>query len=493
MGQAPFCTSCDRHGGKVGNAVVKDQQEGHILRLSALEPGLFDSASILEEANEALLETVTLLRSGKLADAVEKLRFAEGMLREAPDTAPAEQLRRACCTDPELQMVRQRSLMQMHRGISSDSLPVEKTPKPKRKKGRKSSDPKVGEVDAGSILAGLEADIAGVRALCRCCHIFEAQAAWGTLVEKTKAGFRECRKLEDARLAITELSKLLTADPQFVKLRAIHARLNRAVVMLRSSDTKGSLPVVLKDPMLGDAFKMEVVVRACEGQELEKGGAATQLYVIIRIYNWPVSLVKLASVDVEADLFKKEWCQDCKRRDVYLGGEISLNSSFSVMHINLKPTPFAIEDINIREFALFSKAPTPDSRPGVLVLESGAPIEEGKFENWSIPPPPKARGHYRLGAGMKVHYKMRSQDSDDCTDIISISKVDLPIPAWLLPISTFKNLVSKKAVESCRLMKEGMLDKWPEHEFDARIAQNPDLYNAVKVVQDLAAALPRGT
>jgi len=368
-----------------------------------------------------------------------------------------------------------------------ETLPIEKNAKPKRKK-KKNADSKEtnkGEVDTSSILASLEADISQIRSLCRSCHIFEAQVAWGTLDEKSKAALRECRKQNDAKVAIQEMSNAFHDDPQFVKLRRIHGRLTRALDMLRTVDAKGVPPLIIKEPTLGEAFRTEVVVRACEGNEVEKGGSSTQLYVIIRVFNWPLSLVQTASVDIEADLVKKEWTKDCKQRDTILGGESSMFSNFAVMSVALSPLPLQLEDIMIREFSLVSEAPVPGSRPGLLVLENGAPKDCGRFENWNIPPPPKKHGHYRLGAGMKVHYKMRGQDSPDFTDMISISKVDLPIPTFLLPLSQFKKIIAQKLTDSLKLMKDGMVDHWSDLGFDARIAANPQLYSAIAAVQNL--------
>lgn len=262
-----WCSCSDRHPpfkeGKAGAA--SPGEIGRSFRLSDLEQGLFESCSTLEDANEALLEAITLSRSGQYYEAIEKLHVGECLLREAPDTGPADQLRRACCTDPELQVVRQKGLMHSERG-SPDSHHIEKKMKSKRKKEKKSPDSKVSgepEVNTGTILAALEAEIAQVRSFCRSCYILEAQAAWESCVEQAKVAVKQCRKQPDAAKSVAEMSKLLRDDPQFVKLRAIHGRLMRAVPMLRSSDAKGSAPVIITDACLGERFRMEVVVRSC--------------------------------------------------------------------------------------------------------------------------------------------------------------------------------------------------------------------------------------
>lgn len=491
MGQAQFACCCDK--GSNGKADFASSQPGSApsvpLSLASIEPGAFRDCGPLEDANEALQEALQHSRSGRSMEAVARLQVAEGLLREAPNTLVAEQLRRACCTDPELQVVRQWGLSY---GISGASSPIEKPARSKKKKTKKEKSEHTGGEDravaATALAASLEAELAEVRVLCSSVQLFEAQVALGNLLQKTKLAYRECRGCTEAQQRLEALQRVLRQDAQLEKLHHIHGRMTKAVKMLQSSDPKGCAPVVITDPLVGDRFKMEVVVRSCEGAEYEKGGANTQLFVIVRVVNWPISLVRTASVDIEADLYKREWTKDCKSRDTTLGREAACMSNLTAMSIALSPLPISLEDIMIREFAIFSKAPVSTAGPGILVLESGATVGSGRFENWTVPPPPKSRGHYRLGAGMKVHYKFRGTDGPEFTDMLSISKVDLPIPTFLLPISSFRSILAKKCAESLRLMKEDMLDRWSELEFEARIEANPKLYDAVRACQDAAEA-----
>lgn len=477
MGQAGAHPCCGCGGPK--DATQRD--EARIVPVHAVE---LDDVSTAAEAdvNEALLDAVGLARRGMYSEAMVRLLDAECMLDDLPTSPTASQLRRSYFTDPELQEIKIKTPKPARRpvsfGFSRGPGELEDSPQAPFAVGdrqgptREPSPPD----DRGQRLAALEADLKGVQELCFKAYIFEAKAALDG-VERT------LRELGGVDAAVAAFRRKLSSDPQLTKLRTLSARMREAVALAtRSVGTQAPPPVVIQEPTLGEGFRLELTMRQAVGAERDAKGAVTQLILIAKVMNWPLSLMNTIAVDCECDLFQKEWIKDCKNRSATPGGPSAIYSNICTLQVALSPLPIQLEEVQIREFAVFDTPPLPDLRPGVLVLESGPPVESGTWENWNVPRPSSKRGCYRLGATKKVHYKMQSTTCEHCCDLVTVSTVGLPVPQWLLPIEKFKEIIAEKIRGSLKMLKGELVDKFADHGYEDRIRRYPEFYEAVRGV-----------
>jgi len=479
-----FCGCGNRPPGPAG-------PQHEVLPLHSLELGQFDDGD-LAEANEALLDAVALGRKGKHSEAYQRLLSAEQLLERAAPSPAMGQLRRACYTDPELQEIR-------------ITTPLKKKPKdkkepktPKSKKEKKDKKSRTGDdadslvcVEAEGQLADLEKSMSDLRHHCSGAYVFEAHAVLMKIERTAKAAAKYCKGSDSEMAALRAFSDRLASDPLIGKLRVVHPRMEEALAIARSASCDGYTPVVIKDPDFGKHFRLELTLRPLTKAEWEAGGPRTQLMCYVRIFNWPLSLLRTIAVDTEADNFNNNWIKDCRGRDVQNGGLADIFSNLIVLTIALSPLPITLEDVQIREFATFDTPPLKGARPGVLVVEKAPPVDGGRFENWDVPNAPTRTGCYRISGGTKVHYKMSSTEVPNCTDLLSFSKFGLPVPSFLLPVDTFKNILASKIQESLKLMYAGgLVDRWPETGYEERMgpsAPNASFYKAVEAVMRASA------
>jgi len=268
-------------------------------------------------------------------------------------------------------------------------------------------------------------------------------------------------------------------EPSIVKLRNLHRRLLKAVSLTSSMEAGSHRPVIIHDDEVGQGFRFELILRPAVGPERDDRGPLTQLMAVCRTYNFPLPLPQMIAVDVETDLFQREWVNGCTTRTATRGGVDAMHGGMTMTHIGLSPLPITIEEVTVREVAIFESGPLAELRPGVLVMENTPPVDGGAWENWEVPQPSGRRGFYRVVGSSKAYYKMASVEQPGCCDMVTICKIGISVPKWLLPVETLKGIVASKIKTSCKVLRHELCDRFDTFPYNDRMRTHADLYQAV--------------
>merc|ERR1712100_418830 len=103
----------------------------------------------------------------------------------------------------------------------------------------------------------------------------------------------------------------------------------------------------------------------------------------------------------EADIFKKEWIQDCVGFDGFKFDLSQLYSTYCRILIGSSLLPFVLDIQTIREFAVCCASPSPllGEKPGVLQFEYDPPTDVSNHEGIEILSP--AKRSIRMQGGSK--------------------------------------------------------------------------------------------
>lgn len=280
---------------------------------------------------------------------------------------------------------------------------------------------------------------------------------------------------------LLSLDQKLKVDPLLVKLRSVHGRMAAALIVLQKPvRTDKGVKLELKDPQIGEAFRLEMRIRFAEGSEREKNGPSTQIIIQCSIFNYPTSLLHLIASDCECDLMKKEWIKDASLLTGIPGRLARLYCA--QMHTTLSSSmlPIKLDDVIFREFAVCTgEGKLPNIGPGVLVVEYRAPVNVKEFEG--LPIATKRKGVVRITDGQTFFYKTQSK-IPSCSNMQIVAKVGLPVPQMILPLSILKSFAADAMRESFKRIKVGLFDNWDALEHQSRIDANPDLYRAVSEI-----------
>merc|ERR1719321_2180083 len=110
-------------------------------------------------------------------------------------------------------------------------------------------------------------------------------------------------------------------------------------------------------------------------------------------------------------------------------------------------------------------------------MECDPPDNAKEFEGWTMP----AAAHKRsvaLKDTQKMFFATPNADRSGI-DVSAALRVGLPVPSWMLPLSLVKRVVIELLRETFVRVKERVLDRWHEFDFDARELRSSELYSRV--------------
>jgi len=421
-----------------------------------------------------LQKATDLFSQGLCVEAGQRLSLADALIGDLAPSRSKSQLLLASQGDPDVQDIRRLcACSPLSRKSLETSVDGNETPgspcSPTFELIRKTCAPE--EVD---MLSRLQDDLATVRKLCLLGRHLEAYDAWG-LLQRNVGSALESSTADNARLFLNDFDEQLKADPMLSRLETVHPHVLEALSMLKRPRDERGASLELKHPELGEAFCMRVGLRHAESNERMKNGPATQIILTSEIQHFPASLTQIITQDCEIDLFRKQWVKDCKKVRGVPGRPARLYCA--LMQLCLAPPllPIKLEDVILREFAVCSgEGALPGRGPGVVVVEYRPPDGVGEFEG--MPIPAKSRGVVRVKGGMTAYYKTQNKQNPCHSDFLIIATLGVPVPQMLLPLSLIKRFAADALVNSLRLMKSGLYDKWDTLEYNDRAQANPNFY-----------------
>lgn len=310
---------------------------------------------------------------------------------------------------------------------------------------------------------------------CKEGRIFDAAEALQTLELSMAAEPADSK-------AVVDIRSRLQNEAVLTVLRVMHARMMQSL----SSVGPRSLPqgesdrrwatIQVADPLIDPAFRADFYIRFAEGAERDPHGPSTQELICCNIFNFPMDVVRFASVYRETDLYQKEWIVDCEKCEGQVGGQEKLYSAVSYV-INSSPIlPVRLEVITVREFSVCDTAPLDGQGPGVLVMDCSPTGDESEFAGWELPP--KLRKAVRLSANLVLYIKP-TPGKPGYSDCFAVAKVGAPIPQWLVPQSLIKRFMAKHFVSVFQAYKLHIGDHWDELQYKNRIATCTDFYDPI--------------
>lgn len=456
----------------------------------------------LADALEDLRKAMKLYQDGMCLEAAEKLAAAESLIEKSPESRGRKSLMAVVRRNPDLKDIRssarfsedavstnldaltsetsgdQYSFHYPPAGVSSDRSSEQITGAMSLDSNKIATSSE--EEDLLRKMEELEHELAQVRAFCRNGRIFEAHRALTALQADLEATHRLAA--QDPECSATNflqgLKQKLKVDPVLMKLRSVHKRMSVAHDMLQKPGGTKGVTLELKDPLIGEHFRMEMRIRFAEGAEREKNGPACQLIVRCTVHNYPASLLQSIIADCEADLMRREWIKDATHLNGKPGRPARLYCA--QMHTTMSPPmlPIKLDDVIFREFAVCDgEGELPNIGPGVLVVEYRAPVGVKEFEG--MPIPGKKSGTVRISNGQSFFYKTQSKHPG-CSNFEIVATVGLSVPQMILPLSLIKSFAANAIRESFISLKTGLFDRWEENQQKEREASCPELYDQVR-------------
>merc|ERR1712216_399999 len=125
-------------------------------------------------------------------------------------------------------------------------------------------------------------------------------------------------------------------------------------------------------------------------------------------------------------------------------------------------------------------------QPGVLVLEANPPQGIEEYEGWTLP----ASAHKRalsLRGTLKTLYVTPTADPK-AVDVFAAVRVGIPVSPYMVPLDLLKRVIAELMRESFSRIKEKVIDKWQDYDFDAREAANPAFYKQFRLMHERRSA-----
>lgn len=325
---------------------------------------------------------------------------------------------------------------------------------------------------------------ANVVGLCEEVRVFEAVAALKAVEVKVASTYQLARvaKRTDLLDEICGLAARCGSDPVFVKLRAIHGRMEQALgpqglltQSLRGADSDWIIGEI-RDPSIGEHFKCEFRIRFAKGEEVEKDGETSQLIARATVSNWPQSLQNWVALERETDLCRKEYVQDCKSVRGTPGGPEQMMSAMLNAIVRPMLMPFKFDAVMARDFSVCADGQIPGFPRAVLQLEQSLPKGEREFEGWTIPP--EKWGNIRVSSKIAKVF-VPSTVHVNCSTMVLGARIGVPLPKSMVPLGMLKMMMLDVFSKSFQLLKRQVLDSWGSTGYPARIEQARAFYGAV--------------
>jgi len=427
-----------------------------------------DADNTLGDALRDLRKAVQLFREGRCEEASAMLSIAEDSIACSPHSNTKERLQMIANRDPDIEDLKMARASQNRFSMLSGG---------KKSEGDFDSDGPASKAE--QTLMDLEASVSKVRSLCRAAQIFDAHVAYIALKEEVSRALETAEALGDVafKQIVIDLDRSLAADTMLAKLCAMQPHMRDGISFLTSPTSEKGVHFEMKDPTLGEHFRLVMDLRFAEGPERDKKGPSAQLIVRGDVRNMPAPLERVLAENCETDLVRKEWIKDCKKIQGRPGGAVRLYSS--VVQTQLSPSllPFSVEDVILRDFAVCpGEGILKERGPGVMVFERRVP--EGAKEFEGMPLPPKTRGYIRVKGGISALYMTQSQ-RPDCTNILAVVTLHVPVPQAIVPLTLLKRFAADLILGSLRQQREHVYDKWDSLEFGDRISRHSDFYDVI--------------
>jgi len=210
-----------------------------------------------------------------------------------------------------------------------------------------------------------------------------------------------------------------------------------------------------------------------------------QAVINISSFNCPLDRVRWVAMLYEADLMVPSLFQDVVSIHGITGGEEQLFNRY--VRVIMKPPVFLgkkfCNDI-IGEFTLCPNPPAAfsDLGPGILLYEFSAPADAKKCEGFDIQEQP--RGISRAEA-KSMTYACPSKEEKGTLTLVTVLKLDLPVPQWMVPLSLGAKIFVTIARENLKKWKAHLVDTWEtQHDLQRRLTQGSavSLYKAIESI-----------
>ncbi|CAE8628014.1 unnamed protein product [Polarella glacialis] len=319
--------------------------------------------------------------------------------------------------------------------------------------------------------------------LCTTGRTMEAVVALEQLELQVSSGARSPATQDSAS---ARLAARLRDEPVLQRLRAIRDR--RATFLHRLAgpawkEGENWATIELRDPNLGDHFRLQMQIRFANTAERDPHVASSQLIIGTKVFGFPMPLPKLIAFQSQVDLMQKEWLKDCSNLVGKPGGSDKLFTSFLTSVLAPKMLPWKLEEFLVRDFVVSEEAlPINEARPGVTTMESSPADSLNSYFGVEIPKP--RRGMIRLSGSEKMNHFMPGLAGPEYTDCISSVRISVPLNSWLVPLSLVKPFLADIFAGTLKTVKKNVIDDWDNLEFEKRMVENSDFFNKIQAVVD---------
>jgi len=297
---------------------------------------------------------------------------------------------------------------------------------------------------------------------------------------------QQLQESQDETVQSTVRSRL-AREASLGKVETVYDWMQNGIARLLSPCSRKDVEwstVQIKDTKISASFNIDCGVRFAEGKEYEVGGASSQMILRAHATGYPIDMGRYLLLQREVDLARKEWIKDCESLRGRLGGHDQLSGG--LVHVVLAPAllPFKLQESFIRSFAVCEEPPvsalgTDWSGPGLMILEENPPEDVKEYAGWELFTPHKRA--IQLRGTSKLFYVTPNADGTGI-EVKANVRFGIPVSSWILPLNLFKKVVAEMLRESLRRIKEEVLDKWEEYDFDKRELACPEFFMESRAV-----------
>lgn len=327
----------------------------------------------------------------------------------------------------------------------------------------------------------LEASLAEVKRLCYVSRLFDALAALKDIEEQASKSTGAC------------FSARLGRDETVARLRKRQTSWLKEIVPLINACTRKDVAwntVEEGEPKAGARARVRVSVRNLIDGERDPAGTATQGATLQQMMNIPAGFLDTVTKMVEADLFDKSELDSCVAFQGFVGGPHRFHRSYK--QVQFAPAPFLKVFDNILMDVFVCPTPPPGLEqfgPGVLCYDRSLPLTDvdgqGYYDGFKVLDKPS---WYMQIKNAALFYWTPSSEVPNCSNLVILSQIALPVPEWMLPVKLGTSILVKLARGS--LIKAAANSKCPEKlaQLARRREQTPELYVAIKELGSRPAA-----